>query len=282
MRHNVEMEKSGIVALLVLVAVAGGCRATSDPDTDPPVRSLEYRVSVEGWVIAAADEPAMVCGVFLTSYPPQCGLGFEVRGLDLATLPTAESDQGVVWTNELVRVVGTLDTAEFILTATEPAALREPRTGLSKEPPCDEPTGGWPPHRITNDDVDLIRGYGEDNPDTWSGAWTDPGRAVWTVAFTDELSAHEAALGDLYDGPVCVTGAEYTRSELETTREEILALSVEPTEHGPAVRDARVIEAANHVWVQLWLDDAVARAPLDAFAEDAVKVIGWVQVLGTE
>lgn len=272
------MTRSGIVWVLLSAVVFGGCSSNAQP-----VRADEVEVSVSGWVVAPEGQPVMVCGIFLTSDPPQCGRdGFEVRGLDLTALPGARSGGGVVWTDGLVELVGTLNTSQFILTVTEPAS--EPRVGelaASTEPPCDEPPGGWPPYAISNNDVDTIRGYGERNPDTWSGAWTDSGRQVWTVAFTGDLSAHEAALADLYDGPICVIRAEHTRAELDAIRSEIVALSVGPTEHGPAVREALVLEVSNHVWVLLWLNDEVALAPFSAFDKDTISVTGWAKVLET-
>ena len=221
----------------------------------------------------------MVCWFILTSLPPQCGSGIEVRGLDVSALPGARTREDVTFTEGL-ELIGTLDTTEFILTVTEtptPVSVGEP--GPSREPPCDEPTGGWPPFPIGNTDGHTIRDYGKRFPDSWSGAWTDPQRRVRTVAFTGDLSAHEGSVGRNLRWPDLCDPAQHTRAELDTIRTDIFTMSVEPTEHGPAVQDARVDEVNNRVQVVLWLADEVALAPLGQFADDMVTVSGWIELL---
>jgi hypothetical protein len=265
------MTRLGLFGVFLLAVVTAACA---------PVRADEVEVSVSGEVIAPAGQPTMVCWFVLTSLPPQCGSGIEVRGLDVSALPGSRTREDVTFTEGQVELIGTLDTTEFILTVTEPptpVSVGEP--GPSREPPCDEPTGGWPPFLISNADVHTIRDYGKRFPDSWSGAWTDTQRQVWTVAFTGDLSAHEAALAELYDGPICVIRAEHTRAELDAIDTAIEAMSVEPSEHGPAVQAARVDEVSNRVRVVLWLADEVALAPLGEFDDDMVGVSGWIELL---
>ncbi|MEA2652219.1 MAG: hypothetical protein QOI85_1940 [Chloroflexota bacterium] len=138
-----------IISLTLLVALLTACAATADaPTTDPgsatPDPGVAGRdadgiltiepgsaggpgISIEDAVGNGGDQPLLVngalfvdpqgkvllCDAIAESFPPQCGgLRLEVRGLDLASLPDLEEENGMRWA-EQVQLLGTLTLIEL-------------------------------------------------------------------------------------------------------------------------------------------------------------------------
>ena len=285
LRHNEVMRQARIVTTILVGVVIGSACASSATQTTPPVRDDELTVVVAGSVIAPVGEKAMVCHTVLDSLPPQCGSGVEIIGLDISTLSETREEGGVMWTDHSVRLGGRLQTSTFTLTLTEPplSLVREGRESLTgRELPCEAPSGGWPTDPVRNADVTALRGYGEQNANTWAGVWTASDHPVWVMAFTDDLPRHEAELAGIFDGPICFTETDYSRTELEAALAEIRSRSVEPAQHGPAVLISAIDEPNNNVWVVLWLADKVALAGLDGIDSDLLNVSGWLQIIDSD
>ncbi|MBW3549121.1 MAG: hypothetical protein KY452_13455, partial [Actinobacteria bacterium] len=51
----------------------------------------------------------------------------------------------------------------------------------------------------------------------------DPTRSILNVSFTDDLEAHEAAIGEIWGGPLCVSEAPVSAAELAEIRAEVEA-----------------------------------------------------------
>jgi hypothetical protein len=66
-------------------------------------------VVVQGPLWAQGDD-VRLCDAVAESYPPQCPSGYlKVRGLDLATIEGLNEASGVRWTEDAVRLTGTLE-----------------------------------------------------------------------------------------------------------------------------------------------------------------------------
>lgn len=162
--------------------------------------------------------PLLLCGGGVaTSLPPAgCG-GVEVRGLDdPASLPGVRVQNGVLWTDEPVRMVGTWDGR--VLTLTErPTGPEQPETvepGPPLQPACDEPGGGWPFDRFSEDGRRRAVQYVYAQPD-YGSVWVSGDQRITSVTFTGDLARHERALRDLYEGPLCVASAPRSHAELD-------------------------------------------------------------------
>jgi hypothetical protein len=98
------------IALVLAAAVTTGCGGAAtvpEPET----------VTMEGTLIAPQGEPARLCSTVLESYPPQCGEGVVVEGLDVADLPGVERVSGVTFGD--LRLTGVME--GDVLLVTEPA-----------------------------------------------------------------------------------------------------------------------------------------------------------------
>jgi hypothetical protein len=95
--------------LVLAVVCASGCAgpgAAPEPET----------VTMDGTLIAPEGGVARLCSVVMESYPPQCGEGVLVEGLDLADVPGVQRASGVTF-GEL-RLTGVL--RDGVLTVTAP------------------------------------------------------------------------------------------------------------------------------------------------------------------
>lgn len=155
-------------------------------------------------------------GVAESLPPAGCG-GVEVRGLDdPASLPGVRSRNGVLWSDDLVRMVGTWDGR--VLTLTEPPTaaaqplLTPPRPPL--DPACAEPEGGWPFDRFSEDGRRRAVQYAYAQSD-YGSVWVSGDQRITSATFTGDLARHERALRELYDGPLCVGAAPRSHAELD-------------------------------------------------------------------
>ena len=106
---------------------SGSGQGTGSSGTGPGIsvdEALAYegdeQVLVRGWLVVGADGKARLCTSLAESYPPQCGgSSIAVEGLDLDSVDGLKSEGGVSWSEDEVRLLGTV--RDGILTVDEAA-----------------------------------------------------------------------------------------------------------------------------------------------------------------
>jgi len=101
----------------------------------PSAAATEYEVV---GLLHVTDQAVNVCVLELQSYPPQCGGGVPVAGVDAETLPAGlfERHEGVIWGQ--ARLVGTFDDGILTLTR-DPMPPPVPNRQPTVDPPV-QPT----------------------------------------------------------------------------------------------------------------------------------------------
>lgn len=283
-----------------VATVATTAPTTTEAPTTTAVVGLTEWV-FQGPVLDKEGVGPQVCMAVEESLPPQCQ-GMPVNGLDWADLPWAESAGDTTWAE--ARLVGTFDGETFTLTR-QPAEP-EPVIYPDEDPfatPCPEPDGGWvvtDPALATQEAFEAAQRYAEAQGD-YSALWIDylvepseegdlgPATFVLNVRFTGNVAGHEAALREIYGGPLCVTLAatQVTEAELRSIQEQVhLGLDTPEAvaagiyaEHGQTtgVDTLRGVVVAT---VFVVIDDAYAQAWLDAkWGPGLVEVSGMLQRL---
>jgi hypothetical protein len=217
---------SGAPAATTTPGTAGTTVAPPVTTSTLPVSAIVYQYS--GMVLDKAGVGPQLCMAVAFSLPPQCG-GMPVAGLDWAAIPWAETVGDTTWAE--ARLVGTFDGEQFTLTRAPERAADQP----APEPdpfasPCLEPSGGWvvtDPGHATQEAFDAAQSYAAAQPE-YAGLWIDQLGApaveggfdaasfVLNVTFTGDPAGHEAALREIYGGPLCVGGAERSAAELDS------------------------------------------------------------------
>lgn len=162
---------------------------------------------------------------------PACTMA-SIVGWDWDQVDDEQREGGATW--GIYDVVGTYDRATTTLTLTRPPApaktieLAPQDDGADGAPPapCPEPEGGWgivDPGRVGVGDYQAFRSLVEGSDD-FAGMWVDQrtppgrpdvGREIYVVGFTGDLAAHEAAIRQVWGGPVCLIEQEHSLRELE-------------------------------------------------------------------
>jgi hypothetical protein len=138
-----------LASFTLVLAVLAGCASAGDaPTTDPgstgtdpsgvgrdadgilniapgiadgPGISIEEAIGngggqpllINGALFVDPEGRVLLCDAIAESFPPQCGgLRLEVRGLDLASLPDLQEENGVRWA-EQVKLLGTVTLIEL-------------------------------------------------------------------------------------------------------------------------------------------------------------------------
>lgn len=116
------------------------------------------RVAVEGTVIADSTG-TRICHLVLESYPPRCGRGLALDGLDLAELPGARTASGVTFAG--ARIVGELDGSTLRVTA-PPQPPRPPSEPHRPTRDLDAPERAALARRYEREVRPLVEGAGAD------------------------------------------------------------------------------------------------------------------------
>ena len=171
------------------------------------------------------------------SLPPGCiGDGLFIANWDWSVAPSSEQRNGTRWGDYHVR--GTFENGEVTLTARPERAKDVKRPDEARDrasTPCEPPADGWSvvdPTKVTDESA-LLRAA-KAQPDfggVWfddlgietDGGYQDPSRGVFTVSFTGDLTRHEAELRKVWGGPLCVTLAPASKTELEAATAKVLA-----------------------------------------------------------
>lgn len=247
---------------------------TVPPTTEPPGELPVY--DGVGTVIETADHGPRLCFGVLDSLPPQCGSGIDLDGFSWDGVADEQSMSGTTW-HDLVWFAGTYDAAAGRLHVTvERDATREDaqarRTGVFEPDfsvPCDPPTGGWPAAEkpdFPGEQIARIPGY--------AGAWIDPLQRIYTVKFTGDLTAAEAAVRELYDGALCIAPAERDATALAAIQDQLMALS------SVQVMDTATFVDAGGEWVtgNLIAPNPDLQAALDEqFGTGVVRLSSYLQ-----
>jgi hypothetical protein len=212
-----------VVGAVLLTACAEPQTATSPDDGD------HRRYETTTTVLEDAKGARLCLGVVLDSLPPQCD-GVPVRGWNWSGVEGEESRADVTWGE--FHVIGSYDGSTFDLVEAGP-----PRSSVEEEPqfkpPCPEPEDGWSnvdPSMTEQGDRTALMGTVENIP-AYAGLWIDylhepidyeaPGEYVVTVAFTGDPAEHEAAIREVWGGPLCLTSAEHTFAELRRAQRDL-------------------------------------------------------------
>lgn len=286
----------GIVLGLLLAVVASGCGDTSSTSGEPavPAASPTSALPADGpvrtstTVLDDGGGPVLCLAGMADSLPPQCD-GPAVAGWDWDEHPGPGAAGGSRWGE--FDLVGTWDGTTF--TVSEAEAV-EPVDGLANGPdhsveddpfatPCEQPDGGWAvvdPATTSNAARGEAARVAEDLPDygllwvdqsinpRWqdyeAGDWShevqqamnDPAYTVLNVGVTDDLAGAEAAIREVWGGPLCVSRVANTFEQLREVAQELQDL---PGNLGPQFGtisnrvDLPVVHDDGSV--QAWVDD---------------------------
>jgi hypothetical protein len=284
------MSRRARILVVPAVALASGCAAAPGSSAAEQIEAaatpMEQRYAVSATVLESPDHGPQLCHVVETSLPPRCG-GPDVVGWHWDEVDGEESANGTTW--GAYRVVGTWD--GHALTLTDPPG--QPRGGEAlpepdRSTPCPTPDGGWrieDPATATEGDRQAAIDYADRQPSVGS-VWLDdradladvlPGvfeQAVLNASFTDSLDRHEAELRSRYGGPLCVTQAAHSRTELSALQARVgEALQGEMLSSGPGVH--------GQVQVVVPVVDPGVRERIAGVDPDGlVELQGWLQPVG--
>lgn len=183
-----------------------------------------------------ADGPVVCAGGVEESLPPQCG-GPTLTGLDWVDVPWAESAGGTTWAGMYVEVELVGGDLALVSVPTEPRVAEEPPDDRLV-PPCPEPPGGWlfeSGPRTSEAALEEAMGYVDAQPEA-SAAWVynlrevpepdyddnEPSfEYVLVAAFSRDHARHEAAIREIWDGPLCVVERPWEEQALRRIQREL-------------------------------------------------------------
>jgi hypothetical protein len=196
------------------------------PQSSPPptVADDEMYEAITA-VIEDSDGPRL-CFEVLESLPPQCGNGVALVDWSWDAIDVERVQDRTTWVDQIY-LTGKYDAAAQTFTVHEtrlPSDADRERLLLSRPMPdftvpCPPPAGGWPgpTHEWPGDEIAALDGY--------AGAWIDEAGPVWTVKFTGDLDAAEAAIREHYTDALCVVGASHSAAELSAIADQLHSLS---------------------------------------------------------
>lgn len=224
-------------AAIVWIAGGGGDTQVVDaptlPATDPPSSLVPVPmnsvpnssipsgpVELVTTVLESPDHGPRLCRGVELSYPPQCRDGADITNWDWSDVEFEEAD-GTRWGEYLV--VGSYELVDGTFTVEAPARAPNAVEPDAVDPfttPCPAPPGGWPEMShgefIETDFVRLERAV-----EGFAGMWVDEPNRVVVVRVVGDQEAARAAIAEIFDGGICVTGAEYTMAELNAIQESL-------------------------------------------------------------
>ena len=225
------------VAVIRLTDRSGSVGPVESPGDRPSylVRNGD-RVEVTGQVIAATGKPVIYCpplaspGTTTDDQAPTCGdFAITLDGVDPARLAKRTTHSWGV--DGYARIRGVWQD-RTITVGEQTAPPADELTGPpDKDPvPCPPPAGGWPvpdsPRRTLPSTVAVQR-YVAEHPDRFGASWVafpqgmQRPAAAWTVPVVLVVTLLQGDAGQaqrdlqpLYDGTICVSPSEVTRSRL--------------------------------------------------------------------
>jgi hypothetical protein len=249
-----------LAALVLASALAAGCGAgeprsaavstgaADEPASTPPAPNPEQLYEADATVLeqgggteSPSHGPELCLGGVLTSLPPQCG-GVPIANWDWAVVEGEESASGTTW--GAYHVVGTYSDGVLTVTKVGPYDSDGEAFGTNPDftPPCPKPDGGWvdvDPSKSSERDFErgaaLARGLpdfvtlwvehvGNPTPEEIEQLPAENERylpKIMNVVVTGDAAAAEAAIREVWGGPLCVVQREgHTEKELQAIRHE--------------------------------------------------------------
>ena len=210
-----------------------------------------------------AHGPELCLGAIPAVYPPTCGT-IPIPNWDWSNVSGEHTSRETTWGT--YHLVGTFDGTRLTLRQPPTAPLQAsaaPQTEITT--PCPAPEGGWQPPSppISQDEAGRFQAGISDTPD-FAGDWVDYMNApngerffVFTAAFTGDLEQHRTELQREWNGPLCVTQAERTLSELKSIQHRLSDVS------GIRVLDSGINVVADRVECDVILFDREQQQMLD-------------------
>lgn len=267
-------------AALATAVLAAGCGSEDASGSagdggrrDGDVAAQLYRV--QATVLANDEHGPQLCHTMAASMPPTCG-GPDVVGWDWDDV-RAHRQSGTTYTDPLV-LVGTWDGERFTPTekprpageSTEPGAPRDDAPDFAT--PCEELKDGGKDaadersRQRVLDKAQKLPGY--------AGSWLDGDVVNIRFADTGDNGGPDAAereLRTLWDGPLCVVGAEHTEDELSRVQRQV-------GEDVEGMLSSAVDPVRNVVTVEVVAATPDLRRELDRrYGEGTVRLSGWLQ-----
>jgi hypothetical protein len=161
-------------------------------------------------------------------------------------------------------------------------ATLPPAAPIDIRPGCAEPGGGWPTASVTFTQYQQFVAAAQ-APSDFAGLWVNqlgpvanPGKDIYTVAYTGDIAAHEAALRAMWPGPLCVVAHSRSLAQLNAIE---AAVTNDP--RGLAVVSIAVDQVRDVVIVETILAMPADRQELDRrFGSGIVHVTSWLQPVG--
>jgi hypothetical protein len=248
--------------------------ATVPASTPPSSVPSDQLYEVIGTVIEESGGPRL-CYVVLESLPPQCGDGVQLVDWSWDSITVEMNQNEITWVDQIY-LTGTYDPEArsfTVVSAGLPTDSDRERLLLARplpdfSVPCAPPPGGWPARteEWPGEQIAALEGY--------AGAWIDEAQHVFTVKFTGDLAAAEAAVRERYDGALCVVSAEHTAEDLSAIQQQLLEMS-----------SVQFLGTAVHVdasgeWVaaETFAPDPAHQAAFDEeFGVGVVRLSSWLQ-----
>jgi hypothetical protein len=284
----------GLVAVGLMVAGCGDQTTGLDPGlaAEPPLPqsgapdgAVTTRHPVT--VLDSGDGAELCLGGVQDSLPPQCG-GPELVGWGWAGHDGYYQNVGGVRWGEF-KVTGTFDGTDITVTDVVPA-VEWTGSGVASDvdfsSPCPEPPDGWPSEPMLMFSYDAVFEAAQRRSD-YAGGWVtqrnprDPGELdqpladdpeakilppIVNIKVAGDPAAAEAELTKVWDGPLCVTTAKRTESELRAIQDEV-------TTSASGMLSASVDIMTGTVQLTVAYDDGTLQAELDErYGEGVVDV----------
>jgi hypothetical protein len=237
-----------IPSLLALCLVAAACAPDSAAPgvggggAGPAVPPAEAPLYATVTVVIDAGGPVACVGGIALSLPPQCG-GVPLIGFDWADV-TFQDEGGVRFTNGDTYLEGHFVDDRFEVTLARDATDTDRPVSQAYDfsSPCEPPDGGWvivDPGLVDDGAIGRARSYIERTGEL-SALWVtepqlememrDPARTILNVAVLDNVEEHEAAIREIYGGPLCVvlrtTSADQLRAVQADLTDEMQELGI--------------------------------------------------------
>ncbi|AUH43366.1 hypothetical protein [Streptomyces sp. CMB-StM0423] len=273
-------------AALATAVLAAGCGSEdasgsagdgSRGDVDP--NAGLYRV--QATVLANGEHGPQLCRTLAESMPPQCG-GPDIVGWEWDDV-RAHRARDTTYTDPL-DLVGTWDGERFTLAekprpagaATEPGA---PEAAADFDTPCadlkdeKDPKGGKDTAGAGGADRQRVLDKAGKMPG-YAGSWLDGGIVNIRFAGTGDGGGTEAAereLRGVWDGPLCVVGAEHSEAELTRVQRQL-------DEDVEGMLSSAVDPVRNAVTLEVVAATPELRRELDrTYGENTVRLSGWLE-----
>lgn len=273
-----------------------------------PAASPTAMLPADGPVMARAtvldegDVPMLCLGGIAMSLPPQCS-GPAVADWDWAEHPDAEPVGGVTWGE--YTMVGAWDGTTFTPSEARETTPQDWPVEDTQElfaSRCEEPEGGWVPvdPATTTDDAlsaahrvaEKLPGYAiswgdqsinphwQETQDLHESGGTpslevqqvmnDPAYTILNVGVTDDLAGAEAAVREVWGGPLCVTRFDNTNVRLREVAKDLRKL--------PGSLNSGYGSISNTVEISVIHDDGSIQAWADEeYGEGVVTVTSALQ-----